>query len=86
MAANVTPSLQSAGPQDIRSHFDVEIVKLVGSSTAAGDTSSPYTPTFVKNPVGCLSGAFSISVSNGQVTFKSLLALGSDTVYVLLFG
>jgi len=86
MAANITPTLQSGGPQDLRSHYDIEVVKLVGSSTAANDTSSAYTPSFVKNPTGVLGGAFSISVSSGQVTFKALFALGSDTVYAVLFG
>lgn len=87
MAANMTPSSvnTSGAPEFIRSTRNMEFVKLVGSSTAAGDTSTTYTSQ-MPNPSFCDGSAVVSSVSGRSVTFKSLVALGSDTMYVTLYS
>lgn len=84
MAANITPSFVSAGGSRelMRSPRGYEMVKLVGSSTSAGDTSTAYTCQNIQNPAFVIGGAFSATYSGATVTFKSLIALNSETVYV----
>jgi hypothetical protein len=85
MAANITASSgnSTGAVEAIRSQRGVEIVKLVGSSTAANDTSNAFVSR-LQNPAICVGGPFSISVSGQSVTFTALFALGSNTVYVML--
>lgn len=87
MAANMTPtSVNTTGaPELIRSTRDIEFVKLQGSSTSAGDTSTTYTSK-MPNPSFCDGAAFVSSVSGRSVTFKSLVALGGDAMYVTLYS
>lgn len=62
----------------------VEIVKLVGTSTAVDDTSNALTLKYGgKNPVVVgWSGGYSIT--SGAITFTAKFALGSNTCYVLV--
>lgn len=87
MAENMTPSSvnTTGAPEFLRSTRNVEFVKLQGSSTAAGDTSSAYTSK-MPNPSFCDGGAIVSSVSGRTVVFKSLVALGSDAMYVALYS
>lgn len=87
MAENITPSSvnTSGSPEFIRSSRNMEFVKLQGSSTAAGDTSTAYTSQ-MPNPSFCDGSAVVASVSGRSVVFKSLVALGSDAMYVTLYS
>lgn len=87
MAANMTASSvnTSGAPEFLRSSRSIEFVKLQGSSTSAGDTSTTYTSQ-MPNPSFCDGGAVVSSVSGRSVTFKSLVALGSDAMYVTLYS
>lgn len=83
----MTPSAvnTTGSPDLLRSPRNIEIVKLQGSSTAAGDTSSTYTSK-MPNPSFCDGGAVVSSVSGRSVVFKSLVALGDDAMYVTLYS
>ncbi len=84
MAVNITPSQVSAGGsvELMRSTRAFELVKLQGSSTSAGDTSTAYSCQVVKNPAYVIGAATTSAISGTSVTFKSLVALGSDATYV----
>lgn len=84
MAENMTASLVSSGsaPELIRSPRTWELVKLVGDSTSAADTSQVYTCQYVKVPTVIIGGAVLGTVSGNTIVFKSLVALGSDTMFV----
>lgn len=85
MAQNITASSGNSSGADeaLRSQRKIEIVKLVGSSTAAADTSNAYVSR-LERPAICIGGGFAISVSGRSVTFTALFALGSNTNYVIL--
>jgi len=85
MAANITATSVSSGgsPELMRSTRTRELVKLQGSSTAVNDTSNVYSCQFVKNPSFCEGGSQYLSTISGQtVVFTTLVALGSQAVYV----
>lgn len=85
MAVNITPSEVSSGGsiELTRSPRGRELVKLQGSSTAAADTSTSYNMKRIQRPAFVEGGAFVLATISGQaVTFKSLVPLGSDAVYV----
>ena len=85
MAQNIVASSGNSSGADeaIRSQRKIEIVKLVGTATAAADTSNAYASK-LQNPAVVLGGGFAISVSGRSVTFTALFALGSNTNYVIL--
>lgn len=85
MAQNIVASSGNSQniPEALRSQRGIEVVKLVGTSTAAADTSNAYRSRLDK-PAICISGAFTMTVSGQDVTFTSLIALGSNTVYVIV--
>lgn len=85
MAQNiVAESANSVGAREaIRSQRGIEIVRLTGTSTAAGDTSNAYRSR-LDRPAICLDGSFTVSVSGQDVTFTSLIALGTNVVHVVL--
>lgn len=85
MAQNITASSGNSSGADeaIRSQRRIEIVKLVGSSTAVNDTSNAYLSKLEK-PAIIIGGGYSISVSGRSVTFTALHALGSNTQHVII--
>lgn len=87
MAENITASAvnTTGSPEFIRSTRNMEFVKLQGDSTSAGDTSAAYTSKMA-NPSFCDGSAVVSSVSGRSVVFKSLVALGSDAMYVTLYS
>jgi hypothetical protein len=86
MAANITASSGNASGSAERmvSPRGMEIVKLVGVATAAGDTSNSYQCKTIQKPAIVIGGAFTGAVSGNTITFTSLIALGSNTVYVIV--
>jgi hypothetical protein len=86
MAVNLTPSFVSSGggPEFIRSPRGMELVKLTGIATAAGDTSTAYTCRNIKAPAYVVGAAIG-AVSGATVTFTSLVALGSNDMYVWVY-
>jgi hypothetical protein len=87
MAENITPSQVSArgSVEPLRSGRMAELVKLTGSSTAAGDTSTAYVCQNITAPAFCVGAATISSISGRSVVFKSLVALGSDSCYVWVY-
>ena len=83
MAINMTPSQVSAGGsvELMRSPRSMELVKLTGDATGAGDTSTAYACQVVKNPSFAI-GPVTTSISGSSVTFTSLVALGTASMYV----
>lgn len=86
MAENITPSFVSSGPgpEFIRSPRGMEIVKLTGSSTAAGDTSTVYTCRNIKVPSFVIGAGIGTTISGATIVFTSLVALGDNAMYVLV--
>lgn len=84
MAENIVASSgnSSGSPELMRSPRARELVKLVGTSTAAADTSNAYTCQFLTAPAVMEGGAFAGTFSGRTVTFTSKVALGTATVYV----
>lgn len=84
MAVNMAPTQVSArgSVELMRSPRSFELVKLQGTATAAGDTSTAYVCQIVKNPAFVIGPAVASVISGQSVTFKSLVALGSDAMYV----
>lgn len=81
----IATSISSGGSQELlRSPRTIEFVKLQGSSTAVGDTSNVYTCRFVTNPTIVLGGSVAGAFSGNTVTFTSLVALGNNTVTVMV--
>ena len=87
MAATMTPtSVNTNGASEyLRSTRNIELVKLQGATTVAADTSTAYTSKMT-NPSFCDGAAVVSSVSGTSVTFKSLVALGDDAMYVTLYS
>lgn len=85
MAVTLTASRanSSGSPELMRSPRGMELVKIVGSNAYAGDTSNVYTSSLAA-PVGVVGGAVTATISGRSVTFKGLVVLGSETVYVWL--
>jgi hypothetical protein len=85
MAENIVASRVSSGggPEFIRSRRSFELVKLTGTATAAGDTSTAYICQFVKNPAFAI-GPVTTAITGQSVVFTSLVALGSADMYVWL--
>lgn len=85
MAQNIVASSanSSFGDEAIRSQRKIEIVRLVGTSTAAADTSNAYVSR-LERPAIVIGGGWAISVSGRSVTFTALFALGSNTNHVIL--
>lgn len=82
MAENIVASAGTTAEEFMRTTRRRELVKLVGTSTAAGDTSNAFTCSFLTAPAKIEGGAFSGAFSGRTVTFTSLIALGTNTAYV----
>ena len=92
MAANITITSDGndLGPDRAPAGKIRERLKLVGSSTAAADTGT-VTPSHIHKNAVLLGGSFYISaatetIAGTALTVTSLIALGSQTVYVEIEG
>ena len=82
MAENITASAGTTAEEFMRTTRRRELVKLVGDSTAAGDTSPAFTCSFLTAPSKVEGGAFAGTFSGRTVVFTALVALGSSSVWV----
>lgn len=84
MAQNIVASQESAGKsiELLRSPRTFELVKLVGTGTAANDTSNAYTCQNVQNPSVVIGWPGSVAFSGQTVTFTALFAMGNATLWV----
>lgn len=86
IAATLDTDNEQLGQHGRRSGQAIDIVKVVGSTGAAGDTASVKLKNGSRN-ARVLGGSFAISSQTVTavavtITLKALVALGNDTVYL----
>lgn len=88
MASTLQITSNEPGPLGKLGPYEQELVKIVGATSAAGDTGTLVTKFVV--PIGSLGGAFSVTysaaTSGGTATFTANAAQASTTTYTILFG
>jgi hypothetical protein len=82
MAENIVATAGTTAEEFMRTTRRRELVKLAGTSTAAADTSNTYTCAFLTAPAKVEGGAFAGTFSGRTVVFTSLIALGTNDVWV----